>query len=65
MKQSFYLITGKGNNTNNFPFAYSTNLNRAKLYAESLSRDSVRVQRCTDITLFVLLDRHFIINLDA
>jgi hypothetical protein len=63
---NIYLVTGKGNNSNNIPFAYSLNKEKASIYANEIDKDSqyIRVQKCTDVTLLVLLDKYFLINLD-
>ena len=63
---SIYLITGKGNISNNFPYAYSRNKERASIYAKELKkeRQNIRVQKCTDITLLALMEKYFIVNLD-
>jgi hypothetical protein len=63
---NFFLVVGKGNNTNNFPFAYSKSKSKACNYADMLkeNRQSIRVQRCTGITILCLLEKYYIVNLD-
>ena len=63
---SVYLVTGKGNSSNNMPFAYSRSRERASIYANEIDKELkyTRVQKCTDITLLVLLDKYFLIDLD-
>jgi hypothetical protein len=63
---SIYLVTGKGNNSNNIPFAYSLNKEKASIYANEIDKERkyTRVQKCTDVTLLVLLDKYFLIDLD-
>ena len=63
---SIYLVTGKGNSSNNIPFAYSQHKEKASIYANEIDKEQkyTRVQKCTDITLLVLLDKYFLINLD-
>lgn len=64
---NFFLVVGKGNNTNNFPYAYSKSKSKACNYAELLKseRQSIRVQRCTDLALLCLLEQYCIVNLDV
>ena len=63
---NIYLVTGKGNSSNNIPFAYSRSKERASIYANEIDKDSqyIRVQKCTDLTLLVLLDKYLLIDLD-
>lgn len=63
---SIYLVTGKGNTSNNVPFAYSRHKEKASIYANEIDKDQkyTRVQKCTDLTLLVLLDKYFLIDLD-
>ena len=63
---SIYLVTGKGNNSNNIPFAYSRRKEKASIYANEIDKEQkyTRVQKCTDVTLLVLLDKYFLIDLD-
>lgn len=63
---SIYLVTGKGDNSNNIPFAYSRHKEKAYIYANEIDKEHkyTRVQKCTDLTLLVLLDKYFLIDLD-
>ena len=63
---SIYLVTGKGNTSNNVPFAYSRQKEKASIYANEIDKEQkyTRVQKCTDVTLLVLLDKYFLIDLD-
>ena len=63
---SIYLVTGKGNTSNNVPFAYSRHKEKASIYANEIDKEQkyTRVQKCTDLTLLVLLDKYFLIDLD-
>lgn len=63
---SIYLVTGKGNSSNNIPFAYSRYKEKASIYANEIDQEQkyTRVQKCTVITLSVLLDKYCLIDLD-
>lgn len=63
---NIYLVTGKGDSSNNIPFAYSRIRERASVYANEIDKEQkyTRVQKCTDSTLLVLLDKYFLIDLD-
>lgn len=63
---SIYLVTGKGNSSNNIPFAYSRRKEKASIYANEIDKEQkyTRVQKCTVLTLLVLLDKYFLIDLD-